>query len=81
MVRMTDVVLSIAFLAMGILGITGLLPVLQTYPAYVNIGEIILGALGLLVGIYTDQAAEGFRQRRKNAQDRKENVQLKKRAV
>lgn len=78
MVRMMCVILSLAFLTMGITGITGLLPVFRSYPAYVNSGEIILGALGLLVGIYARQAGEGIRQRRENSQQRKENVQLRK---
>lgn len=46
-----------AFLAQGILGITGLVATFQSTPFYLNICEIILGALGFLVGVYAPQAS------------------------
>ncbi len=47
------VILGLAFLALGILGITGLVTMFQSDPVYVNIGEIVLGTLGLIVGVYS----------------------------
>jgi hypothetical protein len=49
---MMCVILGLAFLALGILGITGWVPMFQSGSIYVSIGEIVLGALGFLVGIY-----------------------------
>ena len=49
------VILGLAFLALGILGVTGLIAMFQSDPIYVNIGEIILGGLGLIVGVYSPQ--------------------------
>lgn len=52
MKKMMCVILGLAFLALGILGIIGLVPMFKSDPTYVNIGEIILGALGFLVGVF-----------------------------
>ena len=49
------VILGLAFLALGILGITGLVTMFQSDSVYVNIGEIILGSLGLIIGVYSRQ--------------------------
>ena len=57
MKKMTCVVLGMAFLALGILGITGWVIMFRTDPIYVNIGEIILGALGFMVGVYAREGA------------------------
>lgn len=78
--------LGLAFLALGILGITGLVPMFTSDPYYVNVGEIVLGGIGLLVGIYArqstkyDQQVKDFSRQTKNNADwqRQENVQLKK---
>ncbi|HWQ78060.1 MAG TPA: hypothetical protein VN381_04550 [Anaerovoracaceae bacterium] len=78
MVRMTSFILSLAFLAIGLLGITNLLPVFRTYPVYANIGAIALGILGLLILIYARRGGETAAQSREHAQQRKENVQLRK---
>jgi hypothetical protein len=51
-----SIILGLAFLALGVLGVTGLVPMFTSDPSYVNIGEIVLGALGLLVGIYARQS-------------------------
>jgi hypothetical protein len=53
MVRTMLIILSLAFLALGILGIVGIVPMLKNDQLYVNIGEIVLGGLGLLVGLFT----------------------------
>jgi hypothetical protein len=53
MLKSTCIILGLAFLALGILGITGLVPMFKSDPIYVNIAEIVLGALGLLAGIFS----------------------------
>jgi hypothetical protein len=53
MARLMSIILGLAFLAMGILGITGTVAMLTTDPTYYNIGEIVLGGLGLLAGIFS----------------------------
>ena len=86
MAKTMSLILGLAFLALGILGITGVVPAMTRDPAYINIGEIVLGGLGLLVGIYAQQgrkvnqqAKEFSRQTRDNAErQRQENEQLKK---
>ena len=86
MSKATCVILGLAFLALGILGITGLVSMFQSDPVYVNIGEIVLGGLGLLFGIYSrqsskhDQQIKDLSQQTKVNADRQkqENVQLKK---
>lgn len=57
MKKMTCVILGLAFLALGILGISGLGTMFQSNPVYLNIAEIILGGLGLLVGVYARQVS------------------------
>ena len=53
MAKAMSIILGLAFLALGILGLTGLIPMFTSTLVYVNIGEIILGGLALLVGIFT----------------------------
>jgi hypothetical protein len=53
MVKAMCIILGLAFLALGILGLTGVVPMLTSDPNYVNIGEIILGGLGLLAGLFS----------------------------
>lgn len=53
MAKIMSVILGLLFLAMGILGITDLLPVFTSSPDYVNIGEVILGGLGLAIGVFS----------------------------
>lgn len=80
------VIMGFAFLALGILGITGLVPMFRSDPIYVNIGQIVLGGLGLLVGIYArqgnryDQQARNFSQQTKSTavRQQQENDQLRK---
>ncbi len=86
MTKLTSVVLGLALAAMGILGITGLMPMFQTNPAYVNIAEIILGGLGVVIGIYSrnnskreQEARELTIQTKENSvRQRQENDQLRK---
>lgn len=86
MAKTMCVILGLAFLAQGILGITGLVPELTSDLNYINIAEIVLGALGLLVGIYapqnkkySQQTKDGFSQQRQEIEQlRKENEQFKK---
>lgn len=93
MAKTMCVILGLAFLVLGITGITGVVPMFTSDPLYVNIGEIILGALGLLVGIYArqgtnyDQQAKDFSRQTKDNADRlrkqleeqkHENEQLRK---
>lgn len=52
MKKIMCVILGLAFLSLGILGITGLVTMFQSDPIYLNIGEIILGSLGFLVGVF-----------------------------
>jgi uncharacterized membrane protein YqjE len=59
MKKATCVILGIAFIALGILGLTGLITMSDTvniYVYYVYIGEIVIGVLGLAVGVYTQQS-------------------------
>jgi hypothetical protein len=51
MAKAMSIILGLAFLALGILGITGVVPMLTSDPNYVNIGEIVIGGLGLLAGL------------------------------
>lgn len=52
MKRATCIILGLAFLALGILGITGIVPIFKSEFTYLNIAEIILGSLGFLVGLF-----------------------------
>jgi hypothetical protein len=81
-----NVILGLAFLALGILGLTGVVPMFTRDPNYINIGEIVLGGFGLLVGIYArqntkfDQQVKDFSKQTQNNMDwqRAENELLKK---
>ena len=87
MTKLTSVLLGLVLAVMGVLGITGLMPMFQTNPIYVNIAEIVLGGLGLAVGIYSrksnkhDQEKKELSRQTKEeaARQRKENDQLRKR--
>lgn len=62
------VILGLAFLALGILGITGLVPMFKSISVYVNIAEIALGGLSFLVGVYARQDGGYSAQKIKSAQ-------------
>jgi hypothetical protein len=53
MAKAMSVILGLVFLAMGILGITNRIAIFTSYPNYVNIGEIVLGGVGVLSGIFS----------------------------
>jgi hypothetical protein len=53
MAKAISVMLGLVFLAMGILGITNTIPMFTTDPSFVNIGEIVLGGFGVLVGVFS----------------------------
>jgi len=72
MSKMMNVILGLALIALGILGITGWIPMLVNDQIYVSIGEIVLGGLGLLVGVYAKQNSENNRQSRDNAVQKKD---------
>jgi uncharacterized membrane protein YqjE len=93
MAKTMCIILGLAFLALGLMGLTGLVPMFTSNPVYVNIGEIVLGVLGLLFGIFprqgtnNDQKSKDFaRQTKKNAERQRkqledqihENEQMKK---
>lgn len=79
MAKTMSVILGLAFLALGVLGITSVVPMFTSDPNYINITEIILGALGLLVGIYAPQSTKYDRQTKDSfSQQRQEIEQLKK---
>ena len=69
------VIMGLAFLALGILGLTGLVSIFQSDPVYVNIGEIVLGGLGFMIGVYSRQSSKQDRQKQENVQLKKENEQ------
>jgi len=46
------IILGLAFLALGILGLTDVVHMFQSNPSYINIAEIVLGAVGVLAGIF-----------------------------
>ena len=50
MTRTVCIILSLAFMALGILGITGSVPIFKSDPTYINVVEIVLGCLGFVVG-------------------------------
>lgn len=83
--KITCVILGLAFLALGILGITGIVTMFKSDQIYVNIGEIVLGALGLLVGVFARQnkankhmKAELYQQGKDINQQRKDINQQRK---
>lgn len=73
MTKTACVIMGLAFLALGILGSTGLVPMFRNDPIYVNIGQIVLGGLGLLVGIYARQGSKYDRQTKDFSRQTKEN--------
>ncbi len=72
MSKMMNVLMGLAFIALGVLGITGLIPMFTINQIYVSIGEILFGTLGLLVGIYAKQNPGTNQQSRDNARQKKD---------
>jgi len=90
MAKTMCLILGLALLAMGILGFTETIPMLTRDPNYINIGEIVLGGVAILFGIYASQGRKyvppskdltrqikdsSERQRQENEQLKKENEQ------
>jgi hypothetical protein len=74
MAKTTCVILGLVLLALGILGLTGWIPMLTGSQVYVSIGEIILGGLGFIVGVYARSGGR-IRQAKQNNQQAKQNSQ------
>ncbi len=74
MTKITCVILGLAFLSIGVLGITDLVPMFASDPVYLNIVQIILGGLGLLVGIYSRQGQKYDQQTKDYSQQTKANA-------
>jgi len=53
MAKAMSVILGLVFLALGLLGITNTVAMFTTVPNVVNIGEIVLGGIGLLMGLFS----------------------------
>ena len=53
MAKAMCVILGLVFLAMGILGMTKMIPMFVYSPNIVNTGEIVLGGFGVLVGVFS----------------------------
>ena len=73
MTKLANVLMGLVLVAMGVLGITGLMPTFQSNPAYLNIGEIILGGLGLIVGVYSHRTGKQERVAKDLAKQTKAN--------
>ncbi|MGD9676988.1 MAG: hypothetical protein AB7V16_01320 [Vulcanibacillus sp.] len=74
MAKLTCVILGLALLALGIVGVTGFVIDMT----YINIGAIVIGALGLLVGIYARQSKPDYRLKTETATQKQEIEQQKK---
>jgi len=73
MLKPICVILGLALLALGIMGITGLIPMSASVLTYVYIGEIVLGGIGFIAGIYAKQSRANGQQGKQYKQQRKEN--------
>lgn len=78
MTRVVCFILGLAFIALGFLGMMNLVPVMSNGFLYLNIGEIALGIIGLLFGMYSSRGSEQARQKNENTQLRKSNDQFTK---
>ncbi|MCC7575317.1 MAG: hypothetical protein KK926_00600 [Methanomethylovorans sp.] len=72
------VFLGLALLALGIMGLTGLMPMSASVLTYVYIGEIVLGGIGFIAGVYARQSRANSQRWKQNKQQRKENDQQRK---
>lgn len=78
MTRVVCFILGLAFIVLGFLGMMDLVPMLSNDLIYLNIGEIVLGIIGLLFGMYSSRGNEQTRQKNENNQLRKTNEQFTK---
>lgn len=74
MTKMTSVVLGLSLIVLGIIGITNFSLDMQ----YVYIGEIALGIVGLLIGIYARQGVSDQRLKTEIATQKKDIEHQKK---
>lgn len=81
MAKTTSMILGLAFLALGILGITGLVPIFTSDLIYVNIGEIVLGGLGLLIGIYARQGRNFSRRTNDLSHQSRDNAEMQRQEI
>ncbi len=73
MTKLANVLMGLALIFIGVLGITGMVPMFQSNPVYWNIGEIVLGILGLIVGIYAKRTSKQEREAKDLAKQTKAN--------
>ncbi len=86
MARMMSALLGLCFMALCVLGLLGLIPMVNSFPAYYYIIGFLTGALGLLVGTYACPKKNNNRLikdsldqlKKENEQWKKEFDQLKK---
>jgi hypothetical protein len=78
MTKLANVLMGLALIFIGVLGITGMVPMFQSNPAYWNIGEIVLGILGLIVGIYAKRTSKQEQEAKVLAKKTKENADRQK---
>ena len=78
MKRIMCVFMGVVFLGLGFLGMTGIVPMFKNDEPYITIGQMLIGFIGLVVGIYSGHAKENARQRKVTKHLRKENENMKK---
>ena len=76
MTRVVSFILGLALIGIGFLGMTDFVPEMSSSLLYLNIGEIALGIIGLLFGMYSPHGSAGTRQRNENTELRKSNNQF-----
>lgn len=80
MSKLFCVLLGIVFLGKGVLGATGVLPMFESNEIFVNIGEIALGVIAIIIGIYSHPKKEKIspEQKKENERLREANEKLLK---
>ncbi len=73
MTRTMSIILGLLFVGLGVLGVTGNLALINIQQSTIYIAEIVIGALGILAGIY----AHSRRENPSNTSVLKENDKLK----
>lgn len=73
MTRVICFILGLAFIIIGVLGMTNFVPMLSNDLIYLNIIEIVLGVLGVLFGMYSRQSKVSIQQGKENVQLRESN--------
>ena len=78
MKRVMCVFMGVIFIGLGFLGMTGIVPMFKNDEPYITVGQVLIGFIGIVVGIYSGRAKENARQRKESKQLRKENKNMKK---